>query len=87
MNHYVLLVPGTDNIDANLNIFLLSKKQIICPCSNFISKRQSKTVKFLSKGFEKSVCLNEYKTKLENKDTANKCSHYRQKYVEMEWEQ
>ena len=67
--------------------FYYQRNKLYVPVVTLSAKGNQKLSKFLSKGFEKSVCSNEYKTKLENKDTANKCSHYRQKYVEMEWEQ
>ena len=47
------------------------RPKIIPPCYNFISRRQSKTINFFSKWFEKSVYWNEFKSKSENKNSAN----------------
>ena len=44
---------------------------IICSCSNFISKRQSKTIKT-----ERSVYWNEYKTKSGKKNTTNEFRYF-----------
>ena len=42
----VLSAAGADNNDANSNnIIFFVKNKIQCPCRNFISKRQSKTIK------------------------------------------
>ena len=47
------------------------RQKIISSCCNFISKRQSKLSKLLSRGFERSVYWNEYKTKSETKNTTS----------------
>ena len=54
---------------ALIILFLLSKTQ-------HYSKRKSKTIKTLSKGFERSVYWNEYKTKSENKNTTNEYRYF-----------
>ena len=43
----VLFAAEVDNNDANSNniIFYYQRHKIICSCSNFISKRQSETIK------------------------------------------
>ena len=41
----VLSVIANDNDDANSDIISAIKYKILCPCSHFISKRQSKTIK------------------------------------------
>ena len=45
--HCVLSVPGTDDANCNNddNIIFTIIFTIICSCSNFISKRQSKIIK------------------------------------------
>ena len=48
----------------------------MCSCSNFISKRQSKIIKLLSKGFERSVYWNEYKIKSDYKNTTNEYRYF-----------
>ena len=56
-------------------LILLSKTEnYIYPCCKFISKRQSKIVKLLRKGFERSAYWNGYETKSENE---NKTKEYR----------
>ena len=47
----------------------------MCPCCHFINKRQLKLLKRFSKGFERSVYWNEYKTKSENKNTTSDCRY------------
>ena len=42
----------------------------MCPCNKVISKRQSKAIK--ASWFEKSVCWNKYKTKIQIKNKTNK---------------
>ena len=56
---------------------MLSKSQNYMSYSHSISKRQSKLSKGLSKGFERSVYWNEYKTKIENKNTKNEYRYCR----------
>ena len=65
-----MIAAGAGNNHANSNNnFYYQRQQIICYCSNYISRRQSKAIKLLSKGFERSVYWNEQKTKRENKNT------------------
>ena len=45
--------------------------KIKCYCRHFTSKDNQKLSKPFSKGFERSVYWNEYKTKSENKNTTN----------------
>ena len=73
--HCVLFVCGTDNANGNNDddiIFTIKNAKLYVPVRNFISKRQSKLSKPLSKGFERSVYWNEYKTKSDIKNTTNK---------------
>ena len=56
--------------------YMFKTNKIICSCSNFISKRQSKLTKPLSKGFERSVYWNEYKTKSEDKNATNEYRYF-----------
>ena len=58
-------------------LFSLSKTQkIICPCSHFISKRNGKLLKLLSKGFKRSLHWNEYKAKSKMKHMTNKYRYF-----------
>ena len=74
--HCVLSVAGTDNAYANNddNDIISTIKDIklyvtVVPLSVKVNQKLSKLV---SKGFERSVYWNEYKTKTDNKDTTNK---------------
>ena len=55
-------------VDNNL-MKSFNEFNVICSCGNFISKRQKKLSKLLSKGFERSVYWNEFKTKSDKKKT------------------
>ena len=57
-------MAGADNDDANSTVVTLSAKD------------NKKLSKVLSKGFEKSVYLNESKIKSEIKDTANEYRYF-----------
>ena len=57
-------MAGADNADANSTVVTLSAKD------------NKKLSKVLSKGFEKSVYLNESKIKSEIKDTANEYRYF-----------
>ena len=71
INHCVSSANGNDNDDANYNnnIFTVKKTKLYLPVVTLSAKDNQKLSKYLSKGFERSVYWNEYKTKNENKDT------------------
>ena len=52
-------------------LFLLSKTKLYFPVVILSGRDNQKLSKLLSKGFERSVYWNEYKTKNGNKSTAN----------------
>ena len=64
---------GADN-DANSNniIFTIKGTQLFVPVVTLSVRDNQKLSKLLSKGFERSVYYNEYKTKNENKNTTYK---------------
>ena len=64
---------GADNKDANHNniIFTIKDAKSYVPVVTLSAKYNQKLLKLISKGFERSVSWNEYKTKSENKNTAN----------------
>ena len=69
--HCVLSVAGTDNAngnnaDSNI-IFAIKDTKLFVPLS---VRDNQKLSKLLSKGFERSVCWNKYKTKSEIRNTA-----------------
>ena len=53
-------------------LFLLSKLLSKVSCCNLSEKDNKKLSKISSKGFERSVYWNKYKTKIENKNMTNK---------------
>ena len=62
-----------DNDNANLNniIFTIKDINLYVPVVTLSAKDNQKLSKLLSKGFERSVYWNEYKTKSENKNSTN----------------
>ena len=58
-----------------INYFYYQRHKNICSGHHFNNKRQ-KLSKLLSKGFERSVYLNEYQTKRENKSTGNEHRYF-----------
>ena len=73
-SYCVLSLGGVDNVNGNANdniiLFLLSKTQNYVPVVTLLA-RDNQKLSNLSKGFERSVYWNKYKTKSENKATAN----------------
>ena len=69
---------GNDNANANpTNInFTIKGKKLYIPVVTLSVRDNQKIWKLLSKGFEKSVYLNEYKTKSENKNMANEYRYF-----------
>ena len=69
----VLSVLGSENDHANANniTFTIKDRKLYVPVFTLSAKDNQKLSKLLSKGFERSVYWNEYKTKNENKSTAN----------------
>ena len=68
-------VGGTDNAngknDDNNIIFTIKDTKLYVPVVTLSARDNKKLSKFLSKGFERSVYWNEYKTKCDNKNTTN----------------
>ena len=58
---------NTDNNNANNIIFNIKGTKSFVVIVTLLPKDNRKLSKLLSKGFERSVCWNEYKTKTENK--------------------
>ena len=65
---------GPDNTNANPKniIFTIKDTKLYVPVVTSSAKDNQKLSKLLSKGSERSVHWNEYKTKSESKNTANK---------------
>ena len=60
-----------DNDNANNIVFTIKDTKLYVPVVTLSAKEKQKLSKILSKGFERSVYWNEYKTKSDNKYTAN----------------
>ena len=74
----VLTAAGNENVindndNANNIIFTIKDTKLYVPVVTLPIRDNQKLLKRLSKGFERSVYWNEYKTKSENKNTANEC--------------
>ena len=69
---------GADNDNANSNniIFTIRKTKLYVPVLTLSSRHDQKLSKVLSKGFERSVYGNEYKTKSENKNMTNEYIYF-----------
>ena len=63
------MINGIANCD-NIN-FIINNIKFFVPVVNLLAKSDQKLLKRLSKRFERSVYWNEYKTKIENKNTTN----------------
>ena len=70
--YYVLATTGADNTEASPdNIFTIKDTKLYVPAITLSAKGNPKLSKVLSNGFERSVYLNEYKAKSENKNKEN----------------
>ena len=70
-NFCVLLAAGADNNDANINNIISTIKE-----TTLYARDNQKLSKLLSKIFERLAYWNEYKTKSEDKDKANKYRYF-----------
>ena len=71
-NHCVFYAAGADDADPNSNNIIFTNKdtKLYVPVVTS-AKYNQKLLKLLSTGFERLVYCDEYKTKSENKNTAN----------------
>ena len=71
MKRCVLATVGNDNTNDNPNntIFIIKDTKLYVPVTTLSGNDNQKLSNPLSKGFERSVYWNEYKTKRENKNT------------------
>ena len=76
--HSVLASAGVENdgIDPNNIIFTIKDIKLHVPVITLSAKDNQKLSNILSKGFERAVYWNEYKTKSENKNTTNGYRHF-----------
>ena len=73
-----LFAAGNDNVNANSNkiIFTVKDAKLYVPVVALPARDNQKLSKIFSKGFERSVYCNEYKTKRENKKTKNEYRYF-----------
>ena len=74
----VLSAASADNTNAYPNniIFTIKNTKLYAPVVTLSAKHNQKLPKLLSKGFERSLCWNEHKTKSENRNTTNEYRHF-----------
>ena len=65
-----------DNDNAKNIIFTIKDTKLYVPVVTLPIRDNQKLLKRLSKGFERSVYWNEYKTKSENKNTTNEYRYF-----------
>ena len=77
-NYCVLSAAGNDNANGNDDniIFTIKDTKLYVPVVTLSARDNQKLTKLLSKGFERSVYWNEYKTKSENKNTTNEYRYF-----------
>ena len=80
----VLSAAGADNNNGNDNISFTTKgTKLYVPLVTLSAKDNQKLTKLLSKGFERSIYWNEYKTKNENKNTTNEYRYFNRLFVSL----
>ena len=65
-----------NNDNANNIIFTIKGTKLYVPVVTLPARNKEKISKLLSKGFERPVYWNEYKTKSENKNTTNEYRYF-----------
>ena len=78
MKHFVLFQNNAEYEEAHSNdkIFTIKGAQLDIPVVTFSAKDKQKILKLLSKGFERSVYWSQYKTKNEDKSSANEYRYF-----------
>ena len=74
----VLAAAGDENDNANFNNinFTFKDTKLYVPVVTLSAKENEKLSKLFSKGFERSVYWNEYKTRSENKNVTNEYRYF-----------
>ena len=69
---------GADNDNDNGDniIFTIKDTKLYVPVLNLSTRGNQKLLKILSKGFQRSVYWNEYKTKSQNENTTNEYIYF-----------
>ena len=65
-----------ENANANNIIFTIKGTKLYVPVVTLSPRNNQKLSKLFSKGFERSVYWNEYKTKSDNKNAANEFRYF-----------
>ena len=73
---HVLFKGGSDVNDPNSDILTIKDTKLYFPVVTLSAKDNQKLSKLLSKGFERSVYWNKYKTKSKNLNTTNECRYF-----------
>ena len=73
-----ITAAGADNTDANPDniIFTIKDTKLYVPVVTLLAIDNQKLSKLLTKGFERSVYWNEYKTDSENKNTSQQYRYF-----------
>ena len=86
-NYCVLSADGANNAnnkDDN-NIFTTKDTKLYVPVATLSAEHNQNLPKLLSKGFERSVYWNEYKTKSENKNTSEYSYFFESNFAGANW--
>ena len=77
-NHCALQALGADNVDGNSNniTFTIKNTKLYLLVVTLSAKDIQKLQKIFSKGFERSAYWNEYKTKIEMKNTTSEYRYF-----------
>ena len=77
-NYCIISAAGADNVNNKDNNITFTIKDIksYAAVLTLSAEDNQKLLNFLSKGFERSVYWNEYKTKIENRNTANEYKYF-----------
>ena len=77
-NYCALSAAGFDNANGNDDniTFAIKDKKLYVPVVTLSARDYQKLTKLFSKGFDRSVYWNEYKTKSENKNTINEYRYF-----------
>ena len=88
-------MPAAGNETFNFNVknnngndisFTIKEAKLYIPLVTSSAKDNQELSKFLSKGLERSVYWNEYKTKSENKNTTNEYRYFLE-WIKLCWSQ
>ena len=84
MDETLCFVYGTEDASSYSNIILTIKDtKLHVPAVTLSAKDNQKLLKIINKVFQRSVYLNEYKTKSENKNTTNEYRYLSQTLLEL----